>query len=228
MSLRTRLLVGLLGLCLAGLLAVSGGTYLALRSFLLDRVDQQLMAARRRVDAVVSAPARSTGLTVTTRVLREIAPPDTFIQLRTPGEQIVASAQVGPYDEPSPPPRLSAALRASPTASGVRALRCRGCERIGALPGTGELAAGRAGIPRGGRSAGRCQRHPQPARSHRADRRRQRAGAAGASGRSGCSARAFVRLSGSPRRRRASRTATWMSGSLRPTRAPRSGGSGSR
>ena len=49
MSLRARLLAGVLVMTAVGLLAAGGGTYLALRSFLLDRVDQQLMAARASV-----------------------------------------------------------------------------------------------------------------------------------------------------------------------------------
>ncbi|HEY1567105.1 MAG TPA: hypothetical protein VGF68_08815, partial [Solirubrobacteraceae bacterium] len=49
MSLRARLLSGVLAMTAVGLIAAGGGTYLALRSFLLDRVDQQLMAARAAV-----------------------------------------------------------------------------------------------------------------------------------------------------------------------------------
>ena len=92
------------------MLAVGGGTYLALRSFLLGRVDQQLVAARRVVDGVLGAPAHGTSLVVSARVLRQTVPPDTFVQLRSPGDHVWASVQIGPYDEPSPPPRLPAAL----------------------------------------------------------------------------------------------------------------------
>jgi hypothetical protein len=49
MSLRARLLTGVLVMSAVGLLAAGGGTYLALRSFLLDRVNQQLMATRASV-----------------------------------------------------------------------------------------------------------------------------------------------------------------------------------
>ena len=49
MSLRARLLAGVLVITAVGLLAAGGGTYLALRSFLLERVDQQLNAARASV-----------------------------------------------------------------------------------------------------------------------------------------------------------------------------------
>ena len=46
MTLRLRLLLSLLGLVAAGLLIANVTTYLSLRSFLVDRVDQQLQAAR--------------------------------------------------------------------------------------------------------------------------------------------------------------------------------------
>ncbi len=139
MSLRTRLLSGLLGLCLAGLLAAGGGTYLALRSFLLDRVDQQLVAARRLVDGVVSAPRHSTGLVVSTKVLRNIASPETFVQLRTTGNQVLASVQVGPYDEPSPPPRLPTVLQPPPHSSSTRSAASR--FDVGAVRGTARYRA---------------------------------------------------------------------------------------
>ncbi len=49
MSLRSRLLLVVLGLVIIGLAATDFVTYRALRSFLLDRVDQQLVAARNPV-----------------------------------------------------------------------------------------------------------------------------------------------------------------------------------
>ncbi|HYB80545.1 MAG TPA: hypothetical protein VED43_02600, partial [Mycobacterium sp.] len=72
MSLRARLLAGLLGLSLAGLVAVGGGTYLALRSFLLDRVDQQLVTAQRLVNAALASGHGASGGTVDTRLLRQV------------------------------------------------------------------------------------------------------------------------------------------------------------
>jgi two-component system, OmpR family, sensor kinase len=110
MSLRARLLAGLLGLSLAGLVAVGGGTYLALRSFLLDRVDQQLVTAQRLVDAALASAHGASGRTVDTRLLRQVAPPNTFLQLRDRANRIETSLQIGPTDEPTPAPRLPAAL----------------------------------------------------------------------------------------------------------------------
>ena len=46
MSLRLRLLLALVGLVTVGLLVADGATYLSLQSFLLNRVDQQLVAAQ--------------------------------------------------------------------------------------------------------------------------------------------------------------------------------------
>ncbi len=55
MSLRSRLLLVVLGLVIIGLTATDFVTYRALRSFLLDRVDQQLVAARQPIVTTVFA-----------------------------------------------------------------------------------------------------------------------------------------------------------------------------
>ncbi|MGO9754587.1 MAG: sensor histidine kinase [Solirubrobacteraceae bacterium] len=96
------------------------------------------MSARRLVDGVVSTPAGSTGLVVSARVLRNIAPRDTFVQLRSTRNQVQASVQIGPYDQPSPPPRLPAILRPLPsgaTDSDVSRFR------VGAVSGTARYRA---------------------------------------------------------------------------------------
>ena len=49
MSMRLRLLLAISGFVLVGLLIAGLATYLLLRSFLLDRVDAQLYAAREPV-----------------------------------------------------------------------------------------------------------------------------------------------------------------------------------
>jgi two-component system, OmpR family, sensor kinase len=54
-SLRLRLLLALVGLVAAGLLIADGITYYSLRSFLLDRVDQQLLEAQRPVSFALSS-----------------------------------------------------------------------------------------------------------------------------------------------------------------------------
>jgi two-component system OmpR family sensor kinase len=133
MSLRARLLAGLLGLSLAGVLAVGGGTYIALRSFLLGRVDQQLVAARHSVESLLSGPNAPAGGGVSASLLKNIAPPDTFLELRTRANHIEALAKVGPSDEPSPPPRLAAAFHPPAAPSAARVLRFD----VGAVSGTG-------------------------------------------------------------------------------------------
>jgi two-component system OmpR family sensor kinase len=60
-SLRTRLLLALLGLVAAGLLVAGIATYSSLRSFLLERVDQQLREARGPV-AMTLASGQIPGL----------------------------------------------------------------------------------------------------------------------------------------------------------------------
>ena len=59
MSLRGRMLAGLLSLSLVAALAIGSGTYLALRSFLLDRVDGQLVQAQHSVERLLSRPPRA-------------------------------------------------------------------------------------------------------------------------------------------------------------------------
>lgn len=58
MSLRLRLLLALVGLVCIGLLLADVATYLSLRSFLLERVDQQLVAARVPVLRALSEGGR--------------------------------------------------------------------------------------------------------------------------------------------------------------------------
>jgi len=150
MSLRARLLAGLLGLSLAGLVAVGGGTYLALRSFLLDRVDQQLVTAQRLVNAALASGHGASGGTVDTRLLRQVAPPNTFLQLRDRANRIEASLQIGPTGEPTPAPRLPAALH--PAAGGRSAsVVSFGAE---AIRGTGRYRVQTSWLPAGAGSAG--------------------------------------------------------------------------
>jgi two-component system OmpR family sensor kinase len=109
MSLRTRLLGGLLALTLAGLLATGGGTYLALRSFLFDRVDQQLSSARRSLDSVLTGgSALSAGGVVD--AVGNVAAVDTFVEVRDASNHVVALTRSGSRDEPDPAPQLPAVL----------------------------------------------------------------------------------------------------------------------
>ncbi len=125
MSLRVRLLSGVLAVTAVGLVAAGGGTYLALRSFLLDRVDQQLMAARA---AVGRGLRQSRAGTIDTTTLDRIAPPIAFAEVRDAAGRIVALHVPSSLNGSSPEPRLPAVLHPpSAPRSGVpsreRALR---------------------------------------------------------------------------------------------------------
>jgi two-component system OmpR family sensor kinase len=115
MSLRARLLAGLLGLCLAGLLAAGIGTYAALRSFLYSRVDQQLFVARRSADRVLGFD-QSAGGSIDASLLRGVAP-DTFIEVRDSSNHVVALSQAGFRGQLDPAPSLPAVLHPPPAAS---------------------------------------------------------------------------------------------------------------
>jgi two-component system, OmpR family, sensor kinase len=115
MSLRGRLLAGVLVMTAVGLLAAGGGTYLALRSFLLNRVDQQLMAARASVGRGLRQS--STG-TIDTTTLDRVAPPIAFVEVRDAAGRVVAVHTPSSLEGSSPAPRLPAAMH-PPAASRV-------------------------------------------------------------------------------------------------------------
>ena len=118
MSLRARLLAGLLGLCLVGLLAAGIGTYAALHSFLYNRVDQQLFAARRSA-ARVLGPGQRPSTTSDASLLRGVAP-DTFIEVRDAANRVVAISPAGFRGQLAPAPRLPAVLHPPPIATNAR------------------------------------------------------------------------------------------------------------
>ena len=114
MSLRTRLLVGLRVLVLLGLAAVGGGTYVALRSFLYQRVSVQLSAASRPVQKVLFGPDVGVGQLIDQRRLKDLAPPNTFLQIRDSSGQIQATVPAGTKASPLAGPLLSSTLRPPP------------------------------------------------------------------------------------------------------------------
>jgi two-component system, OmpR family, sensor kinase len=111
MSLRGRLLAGVLVMTAVGLLAAGGGTYLALRSFLLGRVDQQLMASRA---AVGRGLRQSTSSPIDTTTLDRVAPPIAFVEVRDAAGRVVATHAPSSLSGTSPAPRLPAALHPPP------------------------------------------------------------------------------------------------------------------
>ncbi len=61
LSLRARLLLGVVALAAVGLTAADVATYSSLRSFLIHRTDSSLNDAHRAVEGVFSAPRGSNG-----------------------------------------------------------------------------------------------------------------------------------------------------------------------
>ncbi len=140
MSLRARLLAGLLGLSLAGLLAAGSGTYVELRSFLLGRVDQQLFSAGGSVDRVLRrGDVPGGGLAIDPGLLRGVAVPDTFVEVRDSANHVLARSQSGPREQPRPDPRLPAVLHPpAPSISGAPFRRSRALRfDAGAVSGSG-------------------------------------------------------------------------------------------
>jgi two-component system OmpR family sensor kinase len=115
MSLRARLLAGVLVMTAVGLLAAGGGTYLALRSFLLGRVDQQLDAARA---AVGRGLRQSSTSTIGTATLDRVAPPIAFVEVRDDAGRVVAVHAASSISGSSPEPRLPARLHPPPPSRG--------------------------------------------------------------------------------------------------------------
>jgi two-component system OmpR family sensor kinase len=113
MSLRARLVTGLVALAAVGLLALALVTYLEQRSFLRQRVDQQLAAAQGVVDhsldqrgATGSQPAPPSR-----PASRVSLPPGTFGQRRDPSGKVVGPNIVLSYGEKAlPPPKLPAKI----------------------------------------------------------------------------------------------------------------------
>lgn len=107
MSLRVRLLAGVLALFLAALAVVEVVTYLAVRDFLVGRVDTQLNASLRPAAAELNAGGQRAPGGPAGRV-PALLPPGTYIELRNQGGQLVESRQVGFGEDRFPPPSLPA------------------------------------------------------------------------------------------------------------------------
>jgi len=115
MSLRGRLLAATLVLVAAGLVAADLATWLALRAFLVDRVDQQLGATRRQVEEVV----RRGGVDALARAERPGGPmplavsPSTYVQVRDASNRQVVELVPGPGLTHEVTPDLPATLPVS-------------------------------------------------------------------------------------------------------------------
>jgi two-component system, OmpR family, sensor kinase len=135
MSLRVRLLSGVLAMTAVGLVAAGGGTYVALRSFLLNRVDQQLMAARASVGRGLRQTRTST---INTTTLDQVAPPIAFVEVRDAAGRVVALHVPSSLSGSSPAPRLPAVLHPPPAPRGGVPSRARALQfDVPAVSGAG-------------------------------------------------------------------------------------------
>src|SRR5438270_13358627 len=82
LSLRGRLLIGVISLVLIGLLVLNVAIYASLQSFLIGRVDAQMRAAVEEVAAALGAPTRG-------QVQRTAFPVGTVAELLAPDGTVV-------------------------------------------------------------------------------------------------------------------------------------------
>jgi len=88
LSLRGRLLIGVISLVLIGLLVLNVAIYASLQSFLIGRVDAQMRAAVEEVAAALGAPTRG-------QVQRTAFPVGTVAELLAPDGSVVTVKGVG-------------------------------------------------------------------------------------------------------------------------------------
>ena len=180
LSLRARLVLGVIVLAAAGLAAANVATYTSLRSFLLDRTDESLTESRARSrgrSTTASAPETATeGRT-------SPATPGDYVEVRAAdGRLLCEPAQVtGSSASRLPRRRTCRRRRGRPgeTAAPTLARYFTASSADGdALPGPG-LAGGRLRRDAGRRDAARRRRRDaRPAAADRAARHRRRAGRA--------------------------------------------------
>lgn len=134
MSLRGRLLLGMVVLVAAGLAVAAVTTYEEQRSFLLDRVDAQVESALvpvsfqlRVFDTRAAQNARGPRRLPTPRARRPlgptpaaILPPGTFGELLGPSGQVVRQRRFSYGESAPPPPRLPARIPLSSGSGGAR------------------------------------------------------------------------------------------------------------
>jgi two-component system OmpR family sensor kinase len=96
-SLRSRLVVGLLALAAVGLVVLAAVIYAEQRSFLLDRVDQQVLAAPPDIGHELGGPAPQRGRDDERHGPPTLLPPGTYGQRRTANGRVLAERVIG-YD----------------------------------------------------------------------------------------------------------------------------------
>ncbi len=106
MSLRARLVLGVIALAAVGLLAADVVTYTSLRSFLLNRTDTSLDAAHRAVEQTLfrdRGDDRDGPRGASSGTLNAAAPGD-YVELRRLNGSVVAAGTVSRPGESTPPP----------------------------------------------------------------------------------------------------------------------------
>ena len=107
LSLRARLVLGVIALAVVGLAAANVATYASLRSFLFERTDHSLDAAHHAVERALLRPRHGPGGGPGIDALQAAVGGD-YIELRTLDGTVVESGTVRDIgsDEARPPPRL--------------------------------------------------------------------------------------------------------------------------
>ena len=112
LSLRARLVLGVIVLAAAGLAAANVATYTSLHSFLIDRTDQALQESRRGYDRFLGhgdCEDRKGGPGGPSRGGNA----GDFVQVRSGNGDVACSSQVPGFDATASPPRLPAVVAAS-------------------------------------------------------------------------------------------------------------------
>ena len=114
MTLRLRLLLALVGLLAVALLIADAATYLSLRSFLIDRVDQQLEDARQPVAMALTAPGQGPNYAFGgDPSRRRQIPPGTYGELRAADGTVLDWVTISYADVEQPTPALPSPLPGS-------------------------------------------------------------------------------------------------------------------
>jgi two-component system, OmpR family, sensor kinase len=116
-SLRARLVLGVLVLAVIALLSADIATYVSLRSFLFSRTDSTLVADHRLVESAIgrNAPHSHTDFQTFLSTV-----PGLYIQLRTPAGKVVYGGSVPRFPGAAalPPPRLPSHITLAPRVVG--------------------------------------------------------------------------------------------------------------
>ncbi len=227
LSLRARLILGVIALAAVGLVAADFATYSALRSFLIDRTDTSLDAAHRRGRRrAVPSRHRSTGVTAITARRRRArrrstgrgsggSPPPRPVSTSSCGDSTepscaLASTPRFPGSAAAPAPRLPAKITLPAGHGRARRLLHRPCEERWRPLSRARVdrAAGEELRRRRRQLAERRRQHPAPPAADRVARHGARPGRHRAARALGRAARAASARGDRVRRRRRSPPAT--------------------